>query len=420
MLAMKKDMITMSIKELKKLHLIKKADEKLITQAQAADLLAISQRQFRRLIQRYRQHGETSLVHQLRGKPSKRKFSDTFKQSIVEIYQNNFIGYQPTFFTEKLAAEHNISISNESVRLILAEHELWTIKPKKTKHRSKRPRKDCRGELIQLDGSAHQWFSGPEGYCVLMLYIDDASSRSYARFYTYEGTMPAMDSFRRYIHRFGIPQAIYADLHGTYRNNNKKLSIEEQLAGNTAHTQFSRALDQLAVKYIPAFSPQAKGRVERNFQTFQDRLVKELKRLNVSSIKEANAYLDTSFLKDYNQRFSVNPARQTNLHRSAPLATTLNKILCIQKTRCVDKDFTIRFNNRILQLTGATIAKKVLIHQSCQNDSLAIFHNDKPLKFKEVTHKFLNSSTSCKHHKAGIPPHVDPVTLKEQPGAFAA
>lgn len=415
---MRKDIITMSTKELKKLHLVKKAEDKLITQAEGANLLSITDRQFRRLIQNYRLTGEHGLVHQLRGKSSNRKFSDSFKNSIVSIYQKEFSGYHPTFFTEKLASEYDISVSKESVRLILAEHNLWTVQKKKLKHRTKRPRKPHRGELVQLDGSVHQWFDGPEGYCVLMLYIDDASSNVYARFYTYEGTIPAMDSFRRYIQRYGIPQAIYADLHSTYRNNNKKLSIEEQLAGVRANTQFSRALNQLSVNYIPAYSPQAKGRVERTFQTFQDRLVKELRRLNISSFKEANAFLDTSFLKDHNRRFAVAPANQTDLHRGALPVSTLNKILCIQEKRSVAKDFTVRYKTRILQLSEPTIAKRVMVHQHC-NDSLTIFHNDKILKFKDTTHKHLQSTNKNKQLLPFLPV-VDPITLKEVPSQYVS
>ncbi|MCD4812700.1 ISNCY family transposase [bacterium] len=415
---MRKNIIPMSTKELKKLHLIKKADEKLMTQAQAADLLDITERQFRRIIQNYRLLEERGLVHQLRGKSSNRKFSDHFKKSIVYIYQKNFSGYKPTFFTEKLASDYNITLSKESVRCILAKNNLWTVRKKRLKHRTKQPRKLHRGELVQLDGSVHQWFDGTEGYCVLMLYIDDASSNVYARFYTYEGTIPAMDSFRRYIQRYGIPMAIYADLHSTYRNNNKKLSIEEQLAGVRADTQFSRALNQLSVNYIPAYSPQAKGRVERTFQTFQDRLVKKLHRLNVSSIKEANAFLDTCFLKDHNRRFAVAPANQTDLHRGALPVSTLNKFLCIQEKRSVAKDFTVRYENKILQLAVPTIAKQVMVHLFC-NSSLAVFHKDKSLKFMDVTHKHLQPNNK---NKKNLPfmPVIDPITLKEVPAQYTS
>lgn len=415
---MRKDIIPMSIKEFKKLHLVKKANEKLITQARAADVLGITERQFRRMLHKFLLLGECGLVHQLRGRPSHRKLSENLQRTVADIYQKEFDGYRPTFFTEKLASEFDISISKESVRLILAERNLWTVRPRKLKHRTKRPRKPYRGELVQMDGSVHQWFDGSEGYCVLMLYIDDASSTVYARFYPYEGTIPAMDSFRRYIQRYGIPMALYTDLHSTYRNNNKKLSIPEQLAGNTADTQFSRALRQLSVNLVPAFSPQAKGRVERCFQTFQDRLVKELKRLNISSLKDANAFLDAKFLKEHNRLFAVAPALRTDLHRGALPVARLHNILCIQEKRSVAKDFTISFQNRIFQLSQPTIAKQVMIHKFC-NGSLAIFHNHQHLKFKEVTHKHLKPD---KTNKLPLPFQalVDPITLKEVPSLYAS
>lgn len=407
----------MSTKELHKLHLVKKAHEKFITQAKAADLLNISERQFRRLIKNYRLKGERGLVHQSRGLSSKRKFSDDFKQSIADIYRKDFSGYKPTFFTEKLHEEFNIIVSKESVRLILADHNLWIIQKKKIKHRTKRPRKQYCGELVQMDGSVHQWFDGFEGRCVLMLYIDDASSKVYARFYPYEGTIPAMDSFRRYIQRYGIPMTIYSDCHGTYKNNNKKLSIEEQLNGTAADTQFSRALNQLSVTIQHAYSPQAKGRVERNFGIFQDRLVKELKRLKITSIKQANAFLDNEFLKNYNRRFSVMPACHINLHRGALPVSKLNKILCIQEKRSVSKDFTVRFKRKILQLTHPTIARQVMVQQHC-NGSLTIFHNNIQLKFKDITHKHIQSNHDDKNI-SNFMAIVDPITLKEVPSQYS-
>jgi hypothetical protein len=300
---MKKDMITMSTKELKRLHLIKKAEEKLITQKKAANMLDISERQFRRIIADFRAKGPEGIIHGSRGKPSHRKFDPTFTNNIAAIYQKEFLGYKPTFFTERLADEYTIVLSKESARTILTKHELWTPKKKKYKHRTKRERKHYAGELVQVDGSVHQWFIGEEGYCVLMLYIDDATSRVFARFYTYEGTIPAMDSFRRYASKYGIPIALYTDRHSTYKNNNKMVSIEEQLQGIPADTQFSRALRELSVSIIPAYSPQAKGRVERSFETFQDRLVKELHRHKITSMKDANAFLE-KHLKDHNKRFS--------------------------------------------------------------------------------------------------------------------
>ena len=403
---MKKDIIAMSTKELKRLHLVKKTEEKLLTQKEAAQMLSISERQFRRILFNFRTEGHKGLIHKLREKPSHRKFDRRFSNNIATIYKKEFFGYKPTFFTEKLAEEYDIVISKESARTILIAHELWTPKKKKSTHRTKRERKHHPGELVQFDGSVHQWFPGNEGYCVLMLYIDDATSRAFARFYSYEGTIPAMDSFRRYISLYGIPLALYADRHGTYKNNNKKLSIEEQLGGIHADTQFSRALRELSVSIIPAFSPQAKGRVERAFNTFQDRLVKELHRHNIPSIKEANAFLET-FLKDYNNRFSINPAQSTDLHRPALPASALKKILCLKTTRSIANDFTIRHNHQIFQLKHSTVSKKACVEDHT-NGVTIIRVNNQSIPFSDVTRKFI------KYKNRPIKTvHIDPISLKE-------
>ena len=398
----------MSTKELKRLHLIKKSEDKLITQIKAANMLNLSDRQFRRLIAKFREYGDIGIIHQNRGKISPRKIKPEIITNVVNLYQSEFLGYKPTFFAERLADEYNISINKESIRQILINHNLWTPKKKKSKYRTKRERKHYAGELVQLDGSVHQWFLGPEGYCVLMLYIDDATSRVFARFYAYEGTIPAMDSFRRYITKYGIPVALYADRHGTYKNNLKKLSIEDQLQGVSASTQFSRALRELSVSIIPAYSPQAKGRVERSFKTMQDRLVKELHRHKINSLKDANIFLE-KFLEDHNNRFAIKPAQAANLHRPALPVYSLKKILCIKTKRSISKDFTIRHNNRILQLKYSTIHKKAIVEDHTNGDFIIKVKN-KSVPFKDISHKHI-----LQNKQANKVPYfnIDPISLKE-------
>jgi len=397
----------MSTKELKRLHLVKKANEKLITQKDAANMLDISERQFRRILATFRSNGECGLIHQNRGKVSPKIIPAAKIATIVNLYQSEFLGYKPTFFTERIADEHNIIISKESTRNILTNHNLWTPKKKKQKHRTKRERKHYAGELVQLDGSVHQWFLGTEGYCVLMLYIDDATSRVFARFYTYEGTIPAMDSFRRYISKYGIPMALYADRHSTYKNNNKKLTIEEQLQGILADTQFSSAARELSVSIIPAYSPQAKGRVERSFETFQDRLVKELHRHNIATLNDANAFLE-KYLKDHNKRFTVTPAQSTDLHRPALPMHALRKCLCIKTEHSIDNDFTIRHDLKIFQIKKATFSKKAIV-ENHTNGSVVIRVKNESVPFSDITHKHVKNTKPRK-----IPTiQIDPISLKE-------
>lgn len=397
----------MSTKELKRLHLVKKADEKLITQKDAATMLNLSERQFRRILASFRTHGDSGLIHQNRGKVSPKRIPAEKIATIVNLYQSEFLGYKPTFFTERIADEYNIIISKESARNILTNHNLWTPKKKKHKHRTKRQRKHYAGELVQVDGSVHQWFLGSEGYCVLMLYIDDATSRVFARFYTYEGTIPAMDSFRRYISKYGIPMALYADRHSTYKNNKKKLTIEEQLQGILADTQFSRALRELSVAIIPAYSPQAKGRVERSFETFQDRLAKELHRHKIRTLKDANIFLE-KYLKDHNKRFSVTPAQSTDLHRPPLPMHSLRKSLCIKTKRSINNDFTIRHDLKIFQLKKSTVVKKAVVEDHT-NGTVIIRVKNNPIPFSDITHKHIKN----KKQKKITTIRIDPISLKE-------
>ena len=181
-----------------------------------------------------------------------------------------------------------------------------------------------------------------------MAYIDDASSRVCARFYAYEGTIPAMDSFQRYVTRYGIPLAVYADKHTTYQSP-AQATVEEQLAGTEPLSQFGRALSELGVELIPAHSPQAQGRIERLFKTFQDRVIKEMRLAGMATIDEANRFLE-DYLPIYNRRFAVPPAQAADLHRPCPARRELNRILCIQTTRCLQKDFTIAHQGALYQI----------------------------------------------------------------------
>ncbi len=405
---MKKDNITMSQQELKRLHVIQRSEEKLIIQKEAANIIGISQRQYRRCVKKYREYGPKGLVHQLRGQSSNRAFSAEKEQEILDIYTSEFQGYKPTFFTEKLYEEYRMTISSEKIRQLLIKHNLWIPKLRKHKHRKKRERKHHRGELIQLDGSVHQWFKTSEGYCVLMLFIDDATNTIFARFYNYEGTLPAMDLLRRYISKYGVPTAIYSDRHSTYRNNNKQLSLEEQLAGKTAETQFSSALVELSIDIIFAFSPQAKGRVERSFETLQDRLCKELHRHNITTMKEANTFLGP-FLKKHNKRFSVVPALQADLHRPALPMKALNNIFCIKTKRAIANDFTLQHNNQLFQLEQPTIHKKAIVENHL-NGSIHIRIKKKLVPFKDITYMFTPRKKTKQQHKII---NIDPISLKE-------
>jgi hypothetical protein len=215
-----------------------------------------------------------------------------------------------------------------------------------------------------------------------MAYIDDANSRVFARFYAYEGTIPAMDSFQRYVSRYGVPLAIYADKHTTYQSPVPP-TVDEQLAGITPTSQFGRALGELGVELIAAHSPQAKGRVERLFKTVQDRLVKELRLAGIATIEAANRFVE-AWLPSYNRRFAVQPAQAADLHRPKPAGGDLNRILCIKTTRCLRRDWTVAHHGHLYQVRTNVRAAHVVVEDRVDG-TMRITHQGRPLDYHAIT-----------------------------------
>jgi len=235
--------------------------------------------------------------------------------------------------------------------------------------------------MVQLDGSHHDWFEGRGSECVLMGYIDDATGTVSGRFYDYEGTMPAMDSFNRYIKRYGIPQSVYIDKHSTYKSTAKQ-SVEDELEDKKPMSQFERSLAELGVTVIHANSPQAKGRVERLFRTLQDRLVKEMRLARVTSVEQANEFLK-NYLPTYNRRFKVKPASESDVHQAALSMRELDKIFCIRDERTLRNDFTIAYNGKLYQIKDAVKAQKVAVEERLDG-SLHITHRGLDLRYREI------------------------------------
>jgi len=233
-----------------------------------------------------------------------------------------------------------------------------------------------------------------------MAYIDDASSRVLARFYEYEGTIPAMDSFRRYVTRYGIPLAVYADRHTTYQSPAKP-TVEEQLAGREPLSQFGRALSELGGELIPAHSPQAKGRVERLFKTVQDRLVKELRLAGVSTLEAANRFLD-GYLPIYNRRFSVQPAQPADLHRPRPASRELDRSLCIKTTRCLRRDWTVAHHGHLSQVQTNIRATHVQVEERVEG-TRRMTHHGRPLAFHAITSRPMKAVEAKTVHRPRCP-----------------
>jgi transposase-like protein len=377
----REDRVIMSVKELRRVHVIRQTIEKTLTQVQAGTVLGLTTRHIRRLIERVAQAGDQGLAHRGRGKPSNRRIPETIKAKALRLYAQRYGDFGPTLATEKLAERHGITLSDETLRRWLRARGIVHFTRRKRPHRAWRERRAHVGELIQLDGSHHDWFEERGPRCVLMAYIDDANSRVFARFYEYEGTLPAMDSFQRYVTRYGIPLAVYADKHTTYQSPAPP-TVDQQLAGVTPTSEFGRALDELGVELIAAHSPQAKGRVERLFKTVQDRLVKELRLAGIATIEAANRFLE-AWLPIYNRRFTVQSAQAADLHRPKPAGGDLNRILCIKTTRCLRRDWTVAHHGHLYQVRSNVRATHVIV-EDWVDGTMRMTHKGQPLTYQAI------------------------------------
>jgi hypothetical protein len=404
-----KDIVVMSRRELKKIKVIQEAIKKHITQLKAGEVLGLSDRQIRRIIRRVRKEGDGGIAHRSRGRRSHYAISRRIKARILKLCGEKYRDFSPTFASEKLEELEGIRVSRETLRKWFIEGEIPYATRKMRPHREWRERKHCCGEMVQVDGSDHDWFEGRGERCVLMGYIDDATGRVFARFYPYEGTMPALDSTRRYIDRHGIPMSIYLDKHQTYRSN-REPTIEEELGNIRPLTEYARSVEELGIKVIHAHSPQAKGRVERAFRTFQDRLVKEMRLRGISTIEEANRFLE-EYLPRYNKRFTVAPREAADLHRPVPAGINLDRVFSIKTERALRNDFTVAHDRKLYQIKDKVRAKKLTVEERLDG-SLVITHKNRELKFEEIvtrperTRK--SSDHSPRHRRVHIPPADHP------------
>ena len=377
-----KDMITMSRRESRRLHLIHQALDRKITQVAAAEVLGLCDRQFRRLLKRVRTEGDDGICHRSRGRSSNNRIPGKIRNRALRFFKREYADFNLAHATEKLSEVHGIAISDETLRRWLNEASIPYQKRRARKHRLRRERKACFGELVQLDGSHHDWFEGRGPRCVLMGYIDDATGTVSGRFYDYEGTMPAMDSMKRYIKQYGIPQSVYLDKHTTYKSW-AKATIDEQLSGQEPMSHFEKSLAALEVEVIHANSPQAKGRVERLFKTLQDRLVREMRLLGIKSVEEANAFLET-YLPRHNKRFRREARLTADLHRLALHTRELDRIFCVREQRTVKNDFTIAYDGKLYQIEQLTRAKKVTVEKRLDGN-MHIIYKGQDLRYRVIT-----------------------------------
>ena len=402
------DIIMVSQEELRRLHVIQKVLEGGLKQVEGAEILSLSSRHIRRVVKRVRGEGQRGIVHRLRGRPSNRKIPDQLKDKVIKLYRTTYKDFGPTLASEKLLEREGVSISDETLRGWLLEAGDWKRVRKGKKHRQWRERKRHRGEMVQMDGSHHAWFEDRGDPCVLMGYIDDATGDTFGRFYDYEGTMPAMDSFKRYIRKRGLPLKVYLDKHSTYKST-AKATIEEQLEGVEPLSEFERALKELGVEVSHAHSPQAKGRIERLFRTFQDRVIKEMRLTGIKTIEEGNQFLE-EYLPLYNKRFSVHPREKDDVHRPLPRGIDLSAILCMKTERTLRNDFTVAHNHKLYQIEEATKASKVIV-QDRMDGSMRVTYQGRALRFREITERPLKENKQpivTRRKKTYIPPADHP------------
>lgn len=352
---MTRKLISMTEKELSRFNIIRRLIDGNINGTDAAKQIDVSIRHVKRLKLKVKERGAEGLIHGNRGQKSNRRIDIT---EIEKHLKETYYDFGPTFASEKLEEYHQIKISKESVRTIMTGMGLW--KPRYRKQSKKwhvwRARRDNYGEMQQFDGSYHIWF-GNEESC-LLLSVDDATGKiAYAKFDYNEGIIAVFNFWLEYFKKHGFPLSIYLDRFSTYKINHKRAVDDKELI-----TQFQRATNQVGIELITAYSPEAKGRVERMFGTLQDRLVKELRLVGTTTIEEANEFLK-EYIPKFNERFAVVPQRKKNLHKELCETTEnkLSQIFSIQSQRKVNNDYTIRFKNNYYQLDRvqtATVYKK--------------------------------------------------------------
>lgn len=379
--------ISMSLKELDRYELIQKTINKEINGVRAAKLLKLSYRQFKRLKKNVKDKGPEGLIHGNRGKVSNRRMPEKEREQIKKHLHARYSDFKPKFASEKLAEHHNIVRDPKTIRSIMIKEGLWKVRKagKRKEHRSWRQRKAQKGEMTQFDGSYHDWFEGRGPECCLLGGIDDATGDIFLKFAEHEGVFPVFDYWRDYVIEKGKPRAIYLDKFSTYRMNQRVAKENHETL-----TQFQRAMKQLDIEAITAHSPEAKGRVERLFETLQDRLVKEMRLACINDIESANKFLKDEFLPRFNKQFSVPAAQQGNLHRklTSKERAHIDSIFSRQTERTVQNDFTISFNNQWYQLIKqqpVTICKKdqVTIEERLDG-SLKIRLRGKYLNYEEL------------------------------------
>ena len=342
----------MSKRELGRVEVLARVRSRELRVVDAARLMGVSYRQGKRLWKRYREGGAAGLKHGNAGRRSNRAHPEGFRGKVLARVREKYGGpaghrFGPTLAAQHLAAEDGLAVATETLRRWMLAAGLWSRERQRRRHRRRRERREHFGALVQMDGSFHRWFEerGPEA-CLMDL-VDDATGTTLARLGEEETIWAAAGALRAWIERYGVPLALYVDWKNLYK---RAATARERLRGEEPITQFGRMCAKLRIELIAASSPQAKGRVERVHGTHQDRLVKKLRRKQITSHAEANAYLEAAYLPEHNRRFARPAARPEDYHRHAPSEAELDRLFRLESERTISDDWVVRYANRFFQL----------------------------------------------------------------------
>ena len=405
----------MSQKELQRIKVIENAVDDRITTAEASVLLKLSERQVKRLKAKYQADNVDWVRHGNTGQEKPWRLSETVRARIVELARDKYAGFNDSHLAEKLATVEGIKVSRETVRRVLREAGIKSPQKRRApKYRARRERKPRVGMMVLTDASREDWLEGRGPVLTLIGYQDDASSRVVAAAFQveHEDTVGYLRQLRSMVDRYGVPLSVYRDQHGTFQRNDKHWTLEEELAGRQSPTQFGRVLEQLGIESIRALSPQAKGRIERMWKTFQDRLISELRLAQAATLEQAQAVLNT-FIEEYNRSFAVAPKETASDFRPLPKKINRERLFSLKYERTVGKDHVIQFGARQIQLPakkgkyGYANSRVELSHQL--DGKLVVWSGDERLHTVELP----------LHYPPGEAPKRPSTRRQKQPRIYA-
>lgn len=394
----------MGQKQLQRWHLIKMVEGRKITLREAGEKMRVSYRQAKRIRRAIRDRGIKGLVHGNRGRLSKRRVDDSVREKVLALSKEVYWDFNDTHFTEKLRECERVEVSRETVRKLRREAGVGPKRRRRgPKHRKRRERKAQEGWMVLWDGSPHPWFGPDLTPCCLMAAIDDATGKLLAaRFFPFEGSSGYLWLLKEMVKQYGIPISIYQDRHGALHRNDAHWSLEEQLTGRQEPTQVGLALLSLGIEAIPALSPQAKGRVERLFATLQDRLIAELRLKGIQTIQEANAFLESIFLKDFNRRFAIRPRESQKAWRPVPKTLDLDRTISFRYRSVVGNDNSIRIGGLVLDVPPGparrSYAKANVEVRQLLNGAWKVYHQDQ-LIAKHPSTELRDPVRALKHNR---------------------